>query len=222
MNQKPLLSIVTPTYNRAGIYLRQAIESTLAQSFKDFEFIIIDDCSTDNTQELIASFNDSRIRLIVTNKNYGEYHSTNYGVSLSLGSYFTWIHSDDTLTENSLENRVNFLKNNPDVDFVHGNIIGIDQDGVEFKKVSATERHDSSVFDEYVSNLVNGKCPSLIHHTSIMMKRNFFYKTGPFDCSLPYAGDIDWLVRAVRIGNYRNIPVFLYYYRSHPPTTKAL
>src|SRR3989338_2549685 len=123
MNQKPFLSIVTPTYNRAGIYLRQAIESTLAQSFKDFEFIIIDDCSTDNTQELIASFNDSRIRLIVTNKNHGEYHSTNYGVSLSLGSYFTWIHSDDILTENSLENRVNFLKNNPDVDFVHGNII---------------------------------------------------------------------------------------------------
>jgi len=62
----------------------------------------------------------------------------------------------------------------------------------------------------------------MIHHLTIMMKWNFFYTAGPFDCSLPFAGDIDWLIRAVRAGTFGYIPEVLYHYRTHPGTRRTV
>jgi glycosyltransferase involved in cell wall biosynthesis len=220
---KPQISIVMPTYNRANSFLKNAVQSVLTQTYKNFELIIVDDASIDNTFKLINSFNDKRIVYYKTKHNHGEYWATNYGISLSKGKYITWLHSDDILPLNSLQIRVKELEINQQLDFVHGDIIIIDEKGNEIKKKESTDLNTDEVFKTFINNLIAGKMIStLVHHTTIMMKRNFFYKVGPFDCSLPFAGDIDWLVRALRIGKYKRIPEILYLYRIHNQTRRIL
>ena len=98
---EPKISIVMPTYNRADSFFRAAIESALNQTYKNFELIIIDDASTDNTSKLVNSFNDKRIVYFQSDHNHGEYWATNYGIILAKGKYLTWLHSDDILPTNS-------------------------------------------------------------------------------------------------------------------------
>lgn len=219
---RPLVTIVLPTYNRGKTFIEEAVVSILNQTYKNFELLIIDDGS-DNTSKLISSIKDNRIKYYKFAVNLGEYWVTNYGVSLASGKYLTWVHSDDILPNNSLEIRVGALNNNSQLDFVHGDIMIVDEKNCELEKKEATSLIDSSVFQIYLKNLNQGKMIStLVHHLTIMMKKNFFYKVGPFDCSLPYAGDVDWLVRAVRIGKFARIPEILYRYRKHPNTRREL
>jgi len=219
---KPLVTIVLPTYNRGKTFLKEAVMSILNQTYKNFELLIIDDGS-DITDKLISSIKDNRIKYYKFEVNLGEYWVTNYGVSLASGKYLTWVHSDDILPNNSLEIRVGALNNNSQLDFVHGDILIVDEKNCELEKKEATDLKDNSIFQIYLKNLSQGKMIStLVHHLTIMMKKNFFYKVGPFDCSLLYAGDVDWLIRAVRIGNFARIPQILYRYRKHPNTRRAL
>ncbi|HZM04098.1 MAG TPA: glycosyltransferase family A protein [Candidatus Saccharimonadales bacterium] len=117
---KPHLSIILPTYNRAN-FLGQAIESVLEQSFTDFEIIVINDGSTDASEEVINSYRDSRI-VYVRQPNQGEYSATNTGLRMAQGQLVTWIHSDDIMTPQSLSARVTCLNDNREVDFCHGDI----------------------------------------------------------------------------------------------------
>jgi len=216
------ISLIMPTYNRAGNFLKFAIESVLKQTYNGFELIIVDDASTDKTKEVVMSFGNPKIVYHQTDHNHGEYWSTNYGMSMSKGKYVTWIHSDDLLPINSLELRLKELEQNSGLDFVHGDIEKIDENGNVIEKIEAIETNSQEVFQKYIKNLDEGNMVYLIHHTTIMMRRSFFYKVGPFDSSLPFAGDIDWMVRALRIGNYKKIPSVLYLYRKHASTRRVV
>lgn len=213
---KPKISIVLPTYNRGNLFLVKAINSVLNQSFKDFELIIIDDASTDETEKIISKFDDKRIQYIKTENNHGEYWSTNYGISLTQGDYLTWIHSDDIMPPDSLFLRVKELETNSKLDFVHGDIIKIDENDKLIEKIEAVDWSKKKILSQYLLLPEKRIKKYLIHHLTIMMRWNFFYKAGPFDCSLPFAGDIDWLIRAIRIGNFKKINLILYHYRTHP------
>lgn len=210
----PLISVIMPTYNR-GLMIKDAIESVLQQSYHNFEFIIIDDASTDDTLKIIKSFNDGRIRYIQTTVNHGEYWSTNYAANMAKGKYLTWIHSDDRMPTSSLEIRYQALENNPQIDFVHGDIERIDENNKIFERLNAIEWSRDKLIEQYLLLPENREIKYMIHHLSIMMRWNFFYKAGPFDASLPFAGDIDWLIRAIRCGKFIRIPQVLYYYRTH-------
>lgn len=100
-NSIPTFSIITATYNRADL-LPRAIKSILTQTFKDFELIIIDDGSTDNTKEVIESFNDERITYKRLSQNRGCNSARNYGLDLAKGTYITFADSDDVLLANAL------------------------------------------------------------------------------------------------------------------------
>lgn len=219
---KPILSIVLPTFNRGGTLLKPALNSILSQDFSDFELIIVDDLSTDKTSDVIAAYQDPRIRFFRNSANRGEYWSTNFGINQAQGQYLTWVHSDDLLPDKSLTNRINIIKSNPSLDFVHGDIAKIDMSDKQMTVITATSKNDLSVLSEYLDHLKNGKMVYLIHHLTIMMKLDFYKKTGPFDTTLPFAGDIDWLVRAIKIGSYVNIPKILYYYRTHSQTRRIM
>lgn len=216
------LSIVMPTYNRADSFLKEAILSVLNQSFKNFELIIIDDASTDNTQALIESINDKRIIYVKTSHNHGEYWATNYGINIARGKYLTWVHTDDVLPQNSLQTRINELDKNPNLDFVHGDIVKIDEKGNTISIIEAINWDKKELLSQYLLPENERIKKYMMHHTTIMMRWNFFYKAGPFDCSLPFAGDIDWLIRAIRIGTFHYIHKILYYYRSHPGTRRVM
>ena len=89
----PEVTVLTPIYN-AGPYLREAVASILGQSFRDFEFLLIDDGSTDGSSEIVRSFNDPRIRLIRNETNQGVAATLNQGLALASGRYVARMDSD--------------------------------------------------------------------------------------------------------------------------------
>lgn len=112
--KRPLLSVVMGCYNSEDT-ICEAITSILEQTFSDFEFIIIDDCSRDRTIEKIESFNDQRIRLIRNEKNQGLGYSLNLGVRESLGKYIARMDADDISLLKRFQCQVKYLESHPDV-----------------------------------------------------------------------------------------------------------
>jgi glycosyltransferase involved in cell wall biosynthesis len=111
--KKPFFSIILPTFNREQS-IQKCIKSVLNQSFEDFELIIVDNKSTDNTLHLIESFNDKRIQLISNDKNYERCYSRNKGIENANGKYITFIDSDDELEIYHLENWFHFIQSQND------------------------------------------------------------------------------------------------------------
>ncbi len=128
MTNNPKVSVCIPTYNRAN-YVGETIQSVLAQTMKDFEIVIVDDGSTDNTQQVIKNFNDPRIKVHKNEKNQGMVPAWNKAVSLSKGKYITILHSDDRYLPGFLEEESKILDKNPDVGFVFSACRIIDDNG---------------------------------------------------------------------------------------------
>lgn len=120
------VSVCIPTYNRSH-YLTYAVNTVLDQTYSDFELIICDDASPDNTSEVVAGFQDSRIRYIRHEKNIGRSRNMRSGFEASKGDYFIKFDDDDALTPEFLEKTVNILDKNPQVDFVCTNHWVIDK-----------------------------------------------------------------------------------------------
>ncbi len=113
MNNKAKVSIILPTYNRTQV-IKRAINSVLNQSYSNFELIIIDDGSTDNTAEVIKSFNDERIQFIRNDNNRGQAIARNIGLKRAKGSYIAFLDSDDVWHKDYLEKQIETLSNMPD------------------------------------------------------------------------------------------------------------
>jgi glycosyltransferase involved in cell wall biosynthesis len=111
---RPLISVIMPVYNSES-YLYLAITSILRQSFVNFEFIIIDDCSTDMSRDIIRSFDDPRIRLIENPKNFGYLYGLNLGIEISKGEFIARMDSDDIAYPNRFEEQIKVMLGNVDV-----------------------------------------------------------------------------------------------------------
>ena len=149
----PKISIILPTYN-GQLYIREAIESVIKQIFKDWELIIVDDCSSDNTLDIIKEYEklDSRIRVIHNEVNKKLPASLNIGFSYAKGEYFTWT-SDDNLYLPSALYRMNlYLDENPDEIMVCTGYSIIDENK---KVLYNAERYDSD--NMFINNYV-GAC----------------------------------------------------------------
>jgi glycosyltransferase involved in cell wall biosynthesis len=110
----PLVSVLTTAYNREK-YISQAIESVLASSFKDFELIIVDNCSTDHTVEIARHYtSDPRVQVHVNEKNLGDYPNRNRAASLAHGRYLKYVDSDDYIYRHCLETMVGMMERFPD------------------------------------------------------------------------------------------------------------
>ena len=113
----PFFSIIVPTYNRAG-HIGQTIQSVLGQQFQNFELIVVDDGSTDNTEVVVREFKDER--LLYLKKANGERGAArNYGIKRSSGAYVTFLDSDDRLYPNFFREARNFIKKNNQPEFFH-------------------------------------------------------------------------------------------------------
>src|SRR5947207_2038625 len=110
----PLVSVLTTAYNREK-YIAEAIESVLACSFKDFELIIVDDCSADRTVAIGRRYpSESRVRVHVNEKNLGDYPNRNRAASLAQGRYLKYVDSDDVIYPHGLEAMVGMMERFPD------------------------------------------------------------------------------------------------------------
>ncbi|MGV3504262.1 MAG: glycosyltransferase family 2 protein [Adhaeribacter sp.] len=114
--EQPLISIITPTYNRARL-IKRAIESILNQTFTDFEYLIIDDGSKDNTEEVVQQYikRDQRIKYYVHEKNKGQNAALNTGLSFARGKYIAFLDSDDEWLPQMLEKQINEFFKDPEV-----------------------------------------------------------------------------------------------------------
>ncbi|RED48363.1 glycosyltransferase family 2 protein [Seonamhaeicola aphaedonensis] len=121
MIQNNLISIIIPTYNRAKL-LGATIESVINQTYTNWECIVVDDGSTDDTEKLVKSYslNDSRIKYFLRPKSYpkGASSCRNYGYKMSKGQYINWLDSDDLIHEDKLKYQVKCLNDNEKLDFV--------------------------------------------------------------------------------------------------------
>ena len=115
----PEISIVVPMYN-VEKYVETCVNSILTQTFKDYELILIDDCSTDNTLEVVQKFNDPRIKILKHIKNFGENASRNFGLNVSTGKYVYFMDSDDAIIPNTIETLYNAIEQSQS-DIVHMN-----------------------------------------------------------------------------------------------------
>jgi len=182
-NRNPLVSVIIPTYNRAWI-LNEAIESVLAQDFKDFELTIVDDGSTDNTRDLLAEYEHS-IR-IIKKDNKGVSSARNSGIRSSKGDLIAFLDSDDLWLPRKLSNQVNLFRSNPRILISQTEEIWI-RNG---KRVNPGKRHQK------VSGMIfkNSLDLCLVSPSAVMMHRKIFNDIGLFDENLPACEDYDlWL-----------------------------
>ena len=119
ITSQPLFTVATITYN-SGKWVRQAIESVLASSFIDFEYIISDDCSTDDSWEIIQQYNDPRIKALKNEKNIGEYPNRNKVLNEAKGKYLLFVDGDDVLFKNTLRNLSEYTESFPDAEMIWG------------------------------------------------------------------------------------------------------
>ncbi len=140
---QPKVTIVTPTYNRADL-LSETIESILNQTYQDFEYIIIDDGSTDNTRELVAQYGD-RIRYLY-HENCGEAASTNRGWKEARGEYFAMVSSDDPMLPPWLEVAVNFMEQNQEILVAYPDWVMIDSQSRPIKIHRSIEYAPERIF----------------------------------------------------------------------------
>lgn len=116
-NDQPLISVIMPVYNTKEEFLREAIEAVLKQTYINFEFIILNDGSTNNAQDVILSYKDKRI-VYVKHENMGVGKTRNRGFELAKGEFIAAVDSDDISLPERFEKQIKFLQENPDVSIV--------------------------------------------------------------------------------------------------------
>jgi glycosyltransferase involved in cell wall biosynthesis len=133
----PKVSVIIPTYNRAGV-LTRAVQSVLAQTLQNFELIIVDDGSQDATREIVGGFEDSRIRYFFKS-NGGAASARNLGLSKAAGDFVSFLDSDDAWPANYLEVMTSHLKNNSEYGAVYSPITVVYPDGIKIKSYKKPE-----------------------------------------------------------------------------------
>jgi glycosyltransferase involved in cell wall biosynthesis len=134
-NKIPKVTVLMAVYN-AEKYTKLAIDSILLQTFKNFEFLIINDASTDSSLDLIESYDDPRIRLITNEENLGLVKTLNRGLKLAEGEYIARMDADDICDLTRLQKQIDFFEQNPDHVLLGSSYILIDQDGKEkYRKI---------------------------------------------------------------------------------------
>lgn len=119
---EPLVSVIMAEYNTDITLLKQSIESILKQEYKNFEFIIIDDCGKNNMSEIVKEFNDDRIKVLKNKENSGLIYSLNKALRFAKGKYIARMDTDDYSYANRLKIQIDFLEKNPIYDIIGGNV----------------------------------------------------------------------------------------------------
>ena len=194
----PKVSVILTSYNHSK-YIGKAIASVLAQDFTDFELLIIDDCSTDNSREIISEFNDKRIRAIPNERNLGMVRSVNKGIELAQGEYIAHFNSDDLFYDKSkLTKQVKFLDNNSQHGAVFTRAQLIDDNDQKFKNVNHSYHLK---FDQQQNQsrhawlgwfFYNSNC---LCYPSTMVRKAVYDEIGLFNPAYSIMQDLDMWIR---------------------------
>ncbi|MCK4820034.1 glycosyltransferase [bacterium] len=184
----PNVTVCMPNYNY-GHFVGQAIQSVLDQDFDDFELIIVDDCSTDNSDAVIRSFSDGRIRYYRNKANIGRLKNINKCIQLSRGKYITILPSDDLYTPDSLDKRKEVLDSNPSVGLVFSSALIIDERGEIVRKSCPFNNSWVKKGEEVFQSLVLG---NYIGTLTCMVRKSCFDRLGLLNENIKATGSRDW------------------------------
>lgn len=201
----PAVSIVIPVYN-AEPYLAESIKSVLAQTWTDFELIIIDDCSKDRSPEIVQSFHDARIRYYRNERNAGVAASRNRGIQLARGELVAQMDQDDIARPYRIAVQVAFLGKHPDIGLCGGAIV----------KFSPTSRHRITFPVDHEELRVTHLFHSGFAHPTVMARRAFLVANGLYyDETCRNQEDYELWCRLVEKTRVANLKKVLLEYRSH-------
>ena len=166
----PFISIIIPTYNHAN-YISKALKSVMNQSFQDWEAIVIDNQSVDETRKIIKSFNDSRIRYLRISNNGIVAKSRNAGVKFAKGKWIAFLDSDDWWKKNKLKMCYEIIKQKNDIDFIYHDLRVINNENSLFnlRKIKGRKLKEPIIIDL----LLNG---NPISNSSVVVKKDFLKK----------------------------------------------
>jgi len=201
MNKAPFFSILVANFNN-GKYLHDLYMSLLEQTYLDWECIIIDDGSNDNSIEIIENWNNCKIKLFVNNENKGVAYTKHKCVLEASGELCGFVDPDDLLTPNALEVMVNKHKENEKASMIYSNFYICDE------TLDKIEKHNDIIVPKEM-HLIIGLYPN--HFTCF--KKDSYFKTDGINLKLQKAVDRDLVLKLEEVGQVLKIHDYLYYYR---------
>ena len=215
--KKPLVSIILPVFN-TGAYLNECIESILSQSFTDFELILVDDGSTDNSLEIEASAvnKDSRVKLIQSNSGCVSI-ARNMGIDESKGEWIYFVDSDDYILPDSLKIMVAQIHNTPDADFIQGAFSVIYRGAITHrsKRFDTLDKYAGKVFTglDYLEKM----SLSITYPWNSLVRKSFLENNGiKFKANLNVQEDLIYIIDILRHGAKGvlvSVPTYMYRYQ---------
>lgn len=204
MNSNPMVTVLMPVYNGEK-YLRKAVNSILNQTFTDFEFLIVDDCSSDNSIKIIKDYSDPRIILLRNDENFGIAETANRGMKLAKGKYIIRIDCDDISLPQRIQMQVSFMERNPKVVICGSSIQCIGEHAAVWKMPKLDcEIRPHLLFGTAILQ------PTIIMRRDVIIKEKLFY-----DSRFIVASDYDLWSRIPKKYKLANLPEILVKYRLH-------
>jgi glycosyltransferase involved in cell wall biosynthesis len=209
---KPLVSFIVASHNY-GRYVGTTLASILDQTVQEMDIIVIDDASTDNSLEVIRSFDDQRIRLHVNETNIGIASTYNKGLSLARGDYITILDADDWIEPGKIEEQLLVFRRNPEIAIVGTYVKVFDDHGRRhpdpFFEQFWNQAHDFNALESWIGQNKLNACSPLI-------ARHVFDEIGHRDATLAIASDYEFWVRAHACGHlFGTVAIPLLCYRIH-------
>lgn len=203
----PLVSVVLAVYN-GEVYLKDTIESVLNQSFKDFEFIIVNDCSTDTSESIILSYDDPRIVYLKNSRNLKLVDSLNRGISASRSDFIARIDADDIMSYDRLKIQYEFLNDHKNIGLLGSNVKIIDEHN---NFISQWSFPNSNI---ELKKLLLKRNPFL--HPAIMFKKDLLIEDSHFyDSKYPSCEDYELFIRLKDRTEFYSLSDELTFYRRH-------
>jgi glycosyltransferase involved in cell wall biosynthesis len=193
------VSVIIPAYNYAD-YLPEAIESVLNQTFDDFELLVVDDGSTDNTREVMRTFvHDPKVRYLYQD-NQGLAAARNAGIRNTHGEFVAFLDADDVWLERKLENQVDIMDSKPEVGLVYTDIYFIDGEGKILTDRQWARRRKKTMFEDLLfSNVITGSA------SSSLIRRECLDRVGLFDETFKSLEDLDLWLRIARHSEFERV-----------------
>lgn len=206
MDKINLVSIVLPSFNGEK-YIKQSIESCLNQTYKNIELIVVDDCSSDRTPEIVKSFPQENIRYLRNEANLGLAKSLNVGFKQAKGEYLTWASDDNYYSDDAIKTMVEYLDLHPETGFVYSNFYQIDENG-DIKKIFRTAGPDEIEMKNCIG-------PSFLY------RRSVYEEIGGYNPDFFLAEDYEYWLRVNKKFKINKIEGYLCYYRLHPKSLRS-
>ncbi|MFH1088490.1 MAG: glycosyltransferase [Patescibacteria group bacterium] len=204
--KQPAISVLLSVFNGAS-YIEVAVESILHQTFRDFEFIIIDDGSTDETSKILDKFTDDRIVRLVNEKNLGLIKSLNKALAVAQGKFIARMDADDISLPDRFQKQLVYMREHPEIGVLGTAMIQVDERGRPISVLVPPIKHELILWQTLFG--------CAIFHATTMMRRDDLVSVGGYNVNYLHSEDLELWSRLFQRTQFANLPEALYIRRLH-------